>query len=512
MTVPVDRSVLSEVAKIELARRHLAEFATTVDPGFVLAPHVRLIFEHLEAVERGEIKHLAILVPPRHSKTTICSKLLPAWWIGRRPRSEIILASNTANLAVDNSRSARNLVQADVYPFAVRVRDDSFAGELWRTTGDGVVKAVGIGSAVQGRGANLLVVDDPIASNEETSDLALQRQWEWFTADAARRLLPGGHVIISMYRWHDGDLVGRILDDAELRKDFTVLRLPVFAEQGDPLGREADELLWTPSLTSDGRTVGFTREEIDFQKQLDPQTFAAQYELSPVPKGGAIFRESWFRYYSTLPDDRERQAQFAPLSIGPFHAVERPQPNIVIQSLDSAAKTGLANDYSVIATLVSDRRNFYVHDIVRKRVEFPDLVRMVVEAHAVHHPCAIFIEDSSNGTAVVQELRRTTALPIIPVRPHSTASTSDSMMETVWRGSKEVRASAVSHLFESGRVFIRENATWTKDFITEMTRFPAGRHDDQVDAVVLGLAKLSALVAREARLLSQPDRRGWSYR
>jgi predicted phage terminase large subunit-like protein len=450
-----ERSVMDPVVRAELARRRLLDYGQLVLPYLHPASHVRMVCEHLEALERNDLKHLMILLPPRHSKTTLLSKLLPSWWVGRNARCEIILASNTARLAIDNSRAARDLVQSQEYPFTVRVREDVYAGELWRTTDGSVVRAVGLGGAIQGAGSNLLVVDDPIALAEETSDLSLERQWAWFGQDAARRLLPGGHIVIGMYRWADGDLAGRILEDPELRKDFTVLRLPIFAEADDPLGRAEDDILWPRSVGGDGRPCGFTHEEILFQKQIDSRSFSAQYELSPVSSEGNTFKDAWLQQrYSSIP-----------------------KGGTVIQAIDGAWKTGVKNDWSVIATWAKENNRLFLVNVWRERVEFPGLKAAAIAQYREYNPSKILVEDAASGIGLIQSLKVETDLPIIGVPTRGAP--------------KAARAEAVTPAFESGRVFLPDiRAPWLDAWIDEHLRFPNGNHDDMVDTTSLAIADL----------------------
>jgi predicted phage terminase large subunit-like protein len=472
------RANVTTLLQAELARQRLREFARVVMPHLnVDAPHFVAMCEHLEAVVRGDIRHLMILVPPRHSKTTVGSKLFPAWLVGLYNLLEIILASNVASLASDNSRVARDIVQSIEYPFPnVKARDDATSAELWRTTNNCVVKSVGVGSAVQGRGASYLMVDDPIASAEEASELALERQWQWFTQDAMRRLLPGAHVVIEMYRWKDGDLAGRILEDPELKKEFTVLRLPVYAEAGDPLGRAEGELLFPRSTGPDGRPCGFTSAEIELQRRFDARSFAAQYLLDPVPGGGAIFKPEWFEHRFEEAPRRRLVRKVRDVYAGLHRESEVYGEPIKIMAIDSAWKTGLANDRSAIATIVSDHIDMYVTDLWVGRAEYTDLRRIVMQQYEKHLPSRIYCEEASSGFALIQQLRTETRIPIIGVPPG--------------RESKEARAEALTGWFECGRVKFPRYASWMNELLFEFLRFPHGRHDDIVDAVCLGVKSM----------------------
>jgi hypothetical protein len=279
--VSVDvREDLRAALSADLARNRLACFAKHMDRGYVLAEHVRYLCNALEALERNELKHMILLCPPRHGKTRLASQIFPAWWLGRHPSDELILASNTEDLASDNSAKARDLISSDRYPFATTISTDTFAKSLWRTTDGGVVRAVGIGSSVQGRGGNLLIVDDPIPGIEDATELAFERQWRWFAQDFFPRRLTESHIILSMFRWGDGDLADRILNhsDPEFKNEWTVISLPAYAGEDDPLGRKVGDVLWPVSVTADGRKVGYDREFLETQRKMDARAWSAQFE------------------------------------------------------------------------------------------------------------------------------------------------------------------------------------------------------------------------------------------
>ena len=450
-------SALATAVRNELAKSSLVEFARLMMPHLnVDAPHFVKVCEYLEAVKRDEILHLVLELPPRHSKTTIVSKLLPAWWLGWNPRDELIVATNTAGLASDLGKDSRNLVQSQDYPFATRVREDSFAGDLWRTTEGGVAKFCGVGQQIQGRGSSLLLVDDPIGSAEEATPLALERQWQWLTQDAFRRLLPGGHAIICMYRWADPDMVGRINDDAELRKQFTFLRLPVYARSDDPLGRTEGALLFPRSTGPDGRPCGFTVEEIEFQRQLNSRSFLAQYMGECSPAEGNIVKREHLSYKAEFPAEFER----------------------VVLAIDAAAKTGIQNDFSGLVVVGSLKNEFYIKDAVQVKATLPELRRLTIAMSEKHTQISrIYIESASAGIGLEQDLRANTNLPVVPVKPG--------------RLSKFARLEGtLGALFEARRVHLPAEASWLGMIENQLLRFPAAKNDDVIDALEIALSQL----------------------
>lgn len=449
------RTALVPLAKDLLAQRRLADFIALMEPAYERARHTTVICEHLEAVERGDIRRLMMFMPPRHGKTMHTSQAFPAWALGRRPRSQIVLASHGSDLAEENSRKARSYMFADCWPFECRVSDESRAAHRWHTDAGGIVIAAGIEGGLTGRGADLLIIDDPIKGpTEAASESEREKAWSWYCDVARTRLMPGGRIILCQTRWHDDDLAGRILNAAGSQR-WTVLSLKGIAEDDDPLGRSPGEMLWPEH---------FPLSELpNVPDEMSSNSFAALYQQNPVPAGGATFKPEWFEHrYDVLPSRLS------------FY-----------QSVDSAWKDGLGNDRSVIATLATDRKDIYVADIWAGRAKYTDLRRIVIENYGKHRPRLLVVEEAASGFALVDELRRSTGIPIKGVPPG--------------RDSKEARADSVTNSFEAGRVKFPRNAGWMGDLLGEFLRFPYGRHDDIVDAVVLGVAQIRLLIAAADR-------------
>lgn len=452
-------AALAQAAREELARRRLGDFLELLQPGYERPPHAKLICERLEQLERRELRRLIVEIPPRHGKTLHCSNAFPAFYLGRHPRHQVILASHTAELAEDNSRAARGFIQDDRYPFTVRVSKTSSAVERWHTTAGGRLIAAGAGGALTGFGAHLLIVDDPITGPEEADSATVRdRKWAWFSQVAMTRLMPDGVVLLVMTRWHEDDPVGRILN-SKGADDWTVLRLPALAELDDPLGRPEGEALWKDTFPIEGLP------SVD-KGEIDSRAFEALYQQRPTPETGGLIKRDWLEgRYTTLPQHMR-----------------------VIQTVDAAFKTGVANDYSVIATWATDRRFFYLIDIWRKRVEYPDLKRALHEQAAKHQPDAIYVEDAGPGQSLIQDLKRESRLPIIGRNPKGR--------------SKESRVAAISGLLEAGKVLLPEGASFVGPWIEEHVGFRGGaRHDDQVDTTVLALEELRGDTGPRVRAL-----------
>jgi predicted phage terminase large subunit-like protein len=452
MTCVDARAALATVAGDELARRRLGDFIKLLEPSYVRTRHTEALCDHLEAVERGEINRLIVMMPPRHGKTMHVSQALPAWVFGRNPRAQIILASYGAELAEGNSRKARSYMRSDRWPFECRVSEESRAQSRWQTDAGGILIATGCEGGLTGYGADRLIIDDPTRDRADAESEAMrERLWMWYSDVARTRLMPNGRIILCQTRWHDDDLAGRILNSDDAKR-WTVLSLPAIAEENDALGRGPGEALW-PEL--------FPVEALPrVPDEMSSSSFASLYQQNPVPAGGATFKAEWFELrYDELP---RRLASY--------------------QAIDSAWKDGLANDRSVIATLATDGKDIYVVDIWAGRKKYADLRNVVLDNYGKHQPKLVYVEEAASGFALVDELRRSTGMPIKGISPG--------------RDSKEARADAVTNWFEAGRIKFPRNATWMGDLLSEFLRFPAGKHDDIVDAVVLGITQLRWLLTR----------------
>jgi predicted phage terminase large subunit-like protein len=440
-------AAMGAMASQELGRRHVGDFLALLAPGYQQPPHVAAMCDLLERLERRELFKACVEIPPRCGKSLHCSQGFPAFYLGLHPDHQVILASYSAERAEDNSRAARRFMQDPRYPFDVRVSKSSSSVGRWHTTAGGVVIAEGVGGGLTGFGAHLLSIDDPVKDREEAdSPVSRERAWSWFTEVAMPRLMPDGVVLLVMTRWHEDDLVGRILN-SPASEDWEVLRLPALAEEDDPLGRGEGEALW-PERFPVEKLPSVERGEIS------SRGFAALYQQRPTPDIGGLIKRAWLEgRYTALP-----------------------QLSRVIQTVDSAFKTGVAHDFSVIATWGTDGRNFYLIDIWRRRVEYPDLKRALHQEGAKHHPDAIYVEDAGPGQSLIQDLKRESGLPIIGRNPKGR--------------SKESRVAAISGFLES-KVLLPEGASFVGLWIEEHVGFRSGApHDDQVDSTVLALEEL----------------------
>lgn len=426
-------------------RTDLAAYGAALWPPFELARHHRELVSCLERIEAALFDRVIFLLPPRHGKSLITSTLFPAWWLGRHPDKSIIAASYGQELASDFGRRVRGFVSdplhRQIFPNCV-ISDDSDSVHRFHLIQGGAYFAVGAGGPLTGRGADLLLIDDPIKSREQANSAAERKSLQaWYESTAYTRLEPNGAIVLIQTRWHEDDLAGWLLRE-HVGEGWKVISLQAIAETDDPLGRVEGAALWPEK---------FPIETLDrIREAIGSSAWASLYQQRPAPEQGAIFRRDWWRSYSEQPAELQR----------------------IIFSLDCAFKTGQSNDYSVIAIIGETKAGYYILQISRGRWEFPELKRQAIALFDIWKPHSLLVEDAASGQSLIQALKAETRLPILPVKP---------------QGDKVSRAHAVSPLCESGRVFLPANAGWLADFVDEATSFPAAPHDDQVDALTQAL-------------------------
>ena len=435
----------ANIEHLALAHEDLACYAVALWPQFELARHHELIVSRLEAVERGEISRLMIFLPPRHGKSLLASTIFPAWFLGRNPERQLIFATYGQELSDDFGRHVRNLiadhVHRAIFP-GCSLSEDSSAAHRFNTVRGGAYFAVGRGGPITGRGAHLLIIDDPLKDYAEAnSEIVRRALYDWYSAVAYTRLAPNGAIVLIQTRWHEDDLAGRLLAN-NFGDDWEVLSLPAIAEHDESFRREG-EALWP-------RRFGLVELE-KIRSAVGGRAWASLYQQRPAAAEGAIFKRDWWQFYPP------------PLTVA---------LNRIVQSWDTAFKRGTENDFSVCTTWGVAENGFYLLHLWRRRVEFPELKRVLASLAEQWKPNAILIEDKASGQSLIQELKLSTALPIIPVRVDS---------------DKETRAQAVTPLMEAGKIFLPESAPWVSDFIEEMACFPNGNHDDVVDATTQAL-------------------------
>ena len=444
---PTDRAALDALLRTRLAAFTRKAFHT-VDPGAAYKHnwHVDLIAEYLEACTRREVTRLVINVPPRYMKSIAVTVAWPAWLIGNNPSERIVAASYTELLALKHSVDCRLVMQSDWYRHAfpgVVLTGDQNEKRKFVTTARGQRLATSVGGMATGDGGNFLIVDDPHNPKQALSAVQRREALTWFDQTFSNRLddKEGGVIVVVMQRLHAHDLSGHLLAKggwehlclpavAETKTVIDFGRVKVTREPGDVLHPERE-----------------SRAAIDRQKvEMGSYAFAGQYQQRPAPTEGGIFKAGWFARYSAPRHEDYTQ---------------------VVQSWDTAVKAAELNDPSCCTTWGVRPDGFDLLQVLTRRLEYPELKRLVVGQAEAFGADAVLIEDKASGQQLLQDLKRSTTLPLIGVMP-----TAD----------KLTRASAVSAMVEAGKVSLPTHAAWLTDYESEMLTFPNAPHDDQVDA------------------------------
>lgn len=457
--IPLQRSHLDQSAPSDIG---LIPFAQRTKPNYTAAAVHRLIADHLEAVERGAIQRLLIETPPRIGKSELVSVRFPAWYLGRNPDRRIIQASHSARLAHAFGRKARNIVEmpvfGELYPGVDTARDLA-ARDQWDIEGhEGGYIAAGVGGPITGSGGDVAIIDDPVKDRRQADSPTYRDDvWEWYNDVLVTRLEgERAAVILTMTRWHQDDLAGRILESEP--GEWTVLRLPALAEHDDPLGREIGEALW-PEKFSEKYLARLQATDLDFD---------ALYQQNPTARSGATFRRDWFEESRFDAGDLSYRNR----SIGRW------------LFWDTGLKDKESSDYSACAVLemLPDYR-VLVREVYRGKMQFPALVGAIEDMSIRYNRDeklrGVVIEDKASGTSAYQTLQQ--AAPdwlrglLIPFQP---------------LGSKEYRAAQASVWVRNACVMMpwpSEYVPWLADFEAELFGFPSAAHDDQVDAFVEGI-------------------------
>jgi len=392
-----------------------------------------------------------VFMPPRHGKSELCTVRFPAWYLGRNPQKQIISCSYAESHAYSFSYAVRGVIGGEAYQALWPHRLETAGAIRWQLAGKENLRAsyiaAGIGGGITGEGADLLIIDDPIRNYQEADSKTYRNSnWMWWITTALTRLQPDGAVILIMTRWHEDDLAGRILKASKVAgaDQWEVLHLRAIAD---------GKALWPEKFPLK------VLEAIRAGQVDDPdmpgagsRAFEALYQGNPTIAQGNILRRDWWRYYT-----------------------ERPVLTDIIHSWDTAFKGGTESDYSVCQVWGKSETGYYLLDSWRQRVEYPDLKKAAIALYERDKPSAVYIEDKASGQSLVQELKRDTAIPIRPVKVDR---------------DKVARANAVTPLIESGRVYLPERAPWLHGLIEELSAFPTGEHDDQVDALTQALGQM----------------------
>jgi len=450
LIVEAKRSIAFDKAKDDFM-----VFVNYVWPTFIHGEHHVKMARAFERVATGQCKRLIINMPPRHTKSEFASYLLPAWFLGKFPQKKVIQTSHTAELAVGFGRKVRNLVDSDVYKDifpTVGLQADSKAAGRWATNSGGDYFAIGVGGAVTGKGADILIIDDPHSEQEaalsETNPEIYDKTYEWYTSGPRQRLQPGGAIIIVMTRWSKKDLTGQVVKAATQREgeEWEVIDFPALLPSGKPLWPQ----FWSKI------------ELLALKNELPNAKWQAQYMQQPTSDVSAIIKREWWKIWE---EDYPPQCEF------------------LIQSWDTAFLKTQRSDYSACTTWgvfyhPDDRgveqANIILLNAFKKRMEFPELKQKAFEEWKEWEPDAMIVEAKAAGSPLIFELRAMG----IPVQEFTPSKGND----------KIARLNAVADLFASGHVWV-PNTSWAEELVEEVASFPSGEHDDLVDSMTQALLR-----------------------
>ena len=442
-----------------LVTHDFLNFVKYMWPAFIEGKHHQDISQKFNDLAEGKINRLIVNMPPRHTKSEFASYFLPAWMIGKNPNLKIIQATHTAELAIDFGRKTKNLIDQNQYQemFPTRLQEDSQAAGRWKTEQGGEYFAAGVGGAITGRGADLLIIDDPHKEQDLKGDgSAFDKAWNWYMSGPRQRLQPGGKIVLVMTRWSTKDLTGKLMqamtdDSGDV---WDVVELPAILPSGKPVWPE----YW------DIKELEKTRSSIPVSN------WNAQYMQSPTAEEGAIIKREWWKDWKG----------------------KTPPPiEYTIQSYDTAFLKKTSSDFSAITTWgvfhsEDSGYNIILLNAFKDRYEFPELRRLAHQEYLDHRPDIVIIEAKASGIPLTHELREM-GIPVINFTPSK-------------GNDKHVRVASISPLFEAGKVWAPMHEHFAQEVVEECASFPYGDHDDYVDSMTQALMRI-----RQGGLIPHPE-------
>jgi len=439
----------SLLEKQEKTQGDFLSFVKEVWPDFVEGYHHRIYAEKLNRVARGELKRLIVNMPPRHTKSEFASHLFPAFFMGRHPKAKLIQTTHTGELSIRFGRKTKNLVESEEYAKVfpeVTLAADSKAAGRWESNHGGEYFAAGVGGAITGRGADLLVIDDPHSEQDALSPTVLDGHYEWYTSGPRQRLQPGGAIVLVMTRWSVKDLTGRLLEAQgkdSMADQWEIVEFPAVIK---------DKPMWGNFWDMDGL--------MKVKASIPVSKWNAQWMQNPVAEEGALIKREWWKKWEKK---------------------KIPELQYVIQSYDTAFSKKETADYSAITTwgvfTPSDDRKpcIILLDAKKGRWNFPELKEMAKKEYKYWEPELVLIEAKASGLPLTHELQKA-GVPVINFTPSK-------------GNDKHSRVNSVAPIFESGAVYAPIDRRWAEEVIEECAAFPFGDHDDYVDSMTQALMR-----------------------